>query len=734
MKRVLFVIACLSATVTVGADTHDYDSYIKLVGKPTVTTHWPTAELWNPQGEMTSSGYYLIPAGQTLTCSSNAGTPSDGPWPAAEIAVAGTFKSSTSGGRQNTPETAHLALLPGGRLLGNAGYSTFTAETLDIRGTTEKPSVIEYTYKRDSDAPNLFFKINSVLTSSDPSSAVKFINTAASDIDWRQRATRVSGVRDFAGTILVEGAQAWLRPETTATEFDIAGTLELKDGGNFLTESVSLSVGTLKIGSGSVCEIGKGCVLTVTRAVELAEGARIQIANPFGDWEVGTPPASVKIATFGPAVTRPSDYRTIFDFPQPDNAVGGIPDLVFTETANPDGSVDVSVGYREVVKFSNTTSATTPFQQSETPDYSRLSDKSPISSEKDYYASDVNVYVCNCPETSLYAFQGHSLTIAGTTGKLAVYMGITFDCAHLYLAGSNIRQQNANQWARFDGRLYAQGGKVAFAGKAGVEILSDICGSSDLTMYRDSGISGENQEATSRLFLKGDNSEFSGRFLFGSFEGEETADHPSELHIWNKANLGGALPAFAADGVLIADGCSLIYNGDSVVFDELTRGWTFEGASAIESIQDVTMNVQNRITIGGTLTKRGGGTLLVADVNGGNLSVTAGTLGVTATSAFEDLASLTFADGTKFVVDAVAADLSATAITAPLTGVPVEFASLPETDATVEVATFATAAEAEKFVFVRPKNYRVERVVEEIGGKFVLKAKICKLGLILIFQ
>lgn len=66
-------------------------------------------------------------------------------------------------------------------------------------------------------------------------------------------------------------------------------------------------------------------------------------------------------------------------------------------------------------------------------------------------------------------------------------------------------------------------------------------------------------------------------------------------------------------------------------------------------------------------------------------------------------------------------------------GVTVEFVDVTQ-PMTLAVATFATAADAEKFVFKSPRGYLVQRTVELVGDKFVLKATLEKKGLVLFVK
>ena len=147
MKRVMMLVAVVGGIVqmAVGVDTHDYSNYAKLATSKTSLTiegGWPGADAWNPPGEMSESGYYLIQSGKTLTSKTTNESIFGGTWPCAELAVQGTFRPTATGGRECSAVIQHMALLEGGTLNLSSAYGTLYGDTLDIRGSAENPSVI----------------------------------------------------------------------------------------------------------------------------------------------------------------------------------------------------------------------------------------------------------------------------------------------------------------------------------------------------------------------------------------------------------------------------------------------------------------------------------------------------------------------------------------------------------------------------------------------------------------
>ena len=337
---------------TLAVDTRDYSTYIKLKANTTLDEGvggCPGADKWNPEGEMSDSGYYLVPSGITLTTKTRntSGYPIGGTWPMAELAISGTFTIWANGSRDKAAVTPRLALLPGGKVKFDSAYSTLNGDTLDIRGTAANPSIVENNITLVNDNKNYFPQLNIAFTG-DPDSVVKFSRTASARGDDFQRAFRVKGgFADFLGTAIVDGEHVWLRPETTATTFDIGGTLWITNGASVYVATVSPTFGSLVMASNTTLRIASGRAITVTNSFQIAEGATIMFGGAAllkNDYRTGTdhsPTGITFISVCGSANAAAVDRTVLFNAVKAGSEQylydGAIPRLKLSESVREDG-------------------------------------------------------------------------------------------------------------------------------------------------------------------------------------------------------------------------------------------------------------------------------------------------------------------------------------------------------------------------------------------------------------
>ena len=750
--KVMMLAVLFTAFSAQGASYDAASGYVTMSKNSSSTAKALEPEIWSDVKAPHAGTNYYVKAGWQLYFNYAAVTNFMGE----KLVVAGDIRQE-AGSSSSSVEFPSVILLPGS-LVRRSGFGCLKGP-FSVCGVAGQPVEVHHAYGNSKTAEILMHE----KWDGDADAYMVMRRKRGTDevtTNGVFRCYNADAWTDYRGTLEITGP---LLEYVTGYDFKIPGSVVLTNGASLaLNKSQGAAeFGTLEVYGPAVCSFGELASATVgdlvlhdgvtqtlskkmtsfvvTNSMVLGDGARIRpTANLLGSWKTGDPPAPVKLMTFGPKVTRPTDYSQVFDIQLPSNANGGVPNLVFSEAEQADGSVDVYYTYREVVTFtSNAGYNQSPFNPV-SPVYSSLSDPNPISSEKDYFTNGKIVTV----HGGDYEFVGHSLTVSG--GKLSIYNSLKFTCADLYLTGGWIGPQKVGGAAKFYGKIHAQGGSLAIGGgdKSVNFIYSDIDGADDLAVVR-GGVSDDVVgDQLGILELHGDNSGFSGRLAFGNHAGTNGV-----LKVWNKDNLGGARDDFAADALSIADTCALNLCGTNEVFDVLSRGWMFEGESAVQvGAMEVSATVLCPVTVTGTLTKKGTGRLVVASVAGESstvLDVAEGELQGCSANAFAGLPSLTFENGTKLVVDAATADvdlkvkgldLTAVALTVPQGGVPVVFESVSN-GVEIAVATLASEADAAKFAFVKPWGLAINRsVVPTDDGKCVLKARFFVPGLAIILR
>ena len=427
-------LSMLLAPPAFAADTHNYSTYISLKTNTDITGGYPAADKWDPAGEMSSAGYYLVPTSRKLTLRTNQSA-AGGTWPGMELAIQGQFYIYGNDNRNNCATTPPLALLPSGEIANPAGYSTVRSSTLDIRGTAENPSLISCSYATANDKNFLYPKLETAVTG-DLDGVVVFRRTATgTDFDDFQRAFRVTGgFANFLGTVIVDGTRTWLRPETTATTFDICGTLWVTNGASVYIGTVSPTFGSLVLASDAKLQIAATKTLTITNALLIAEGAKIVVdsvaATAFVYDDGSNSPPEIPVlsvcgAANAAAVDRDALLAALTHGGGFKNSIAsGMPRLVLVESARADGGVDFKVSHAPIVKqIKSCEAGKGPYGDGLYADY--LSDGNEISSEKDYYDPGYLIYF-----KSPYEFPGRSLSLGGMVG---FYNNTSFTVADLRL-------------------------------------------------------------------------------------------------------------------------------------------------------------------------------------------------------------------------------------------------------------------------------------------------------------
>ena len=663
---------------TLAVDTRDYNAYIKLKANTTLeyeVSGWPTADKWDPEGEMSDSGYYLIPSGKTLTTKTdnNNSHPPGGTWPMAELAIGGTFTITASGGRARAAVTPRLALLPGGTITLSSAYSTLNGDTLDIRGTAANPSLINSSLSYTNDNTRYYSQLNIAFTG-DSDAVVKFTRTSPRGDNF-QRAIRVEGgFADFLGTVIVDGAHTWLRPETTATTFDVGGTLWVTNGAGVYVATVSPTFGSLVLASDTTLQIASGRAVTVANAFKIAEGATILFADASSlknDYRTGadhSPTGITFISVCGAANAAAVDRTALFNAVKAGSEQylyeGAIPRLKLAESVREDGGVDFKLSHEPfVAQTTNCAAAHDPYTKG---DYNYLSDGQEVSSEYDYVTlKDKAVYFSGATS---YKFPGKSWTIVGGASPIGFYGGNSLDVDDLRLLnGAWLRpmSKDINAYLKGAATLY---GTVNFRvfGSNTFWVPANLSGVGDIivTLDVDKIIYTSCANYRGRLELSGDNSAWTGRVMVGCGRSATAKEGLTNLtlRVTSATSLGGAREAFTFDAVKIADTCTLAIT-DTATFDAANRGWCLMDGSTVSISSGKVVTMNETVTFGGASQKTSEGTLILGGAakfydsendaatdtpNGASFRIAAGALGVTSAEALAGV-DLTFAAGTKLL-------------------------------------------------------------------------------------
>ena len=752
------------------ADTHNYDAYVKLKADTTCTSGYPAADKWNPEGEMVGSGYYLIPSGKTLR-SNTADSTKGGVWPGRELAVKGTFRIDVSGARANCPTITNLALCAGGKIVMTSAFSTLLGDTIDIRGTAAAPSIIECTlYHNDSSNSYWRYPLLDMAFTGDEDSVVRFkySPSSANAVDFDRAFRATCGFAGFLGTVIVDGARTWLRPETSATTFDIGGTLCVTNGAGVYVATVSPTFGSLVLASDATLQLYSGRTVTVTNSLSIAEGAKIIVnsltATAFVyDNGSSTPPEIPVLSVCGAANAAAVDRDALLAAIAAGGVfkstlASGIPRLVLVESARADGGVDFKVSHSPIVKQTKgCTAGTGPYGYDQYSDY--LSDGGEVSPNKDYYDSGCNIYF-----KTPYEFPGRSLSVSGMVG---FYNYSSFEVADLRLLdGAWFRQMKKDCTVHLRGAATLYGTPNFRVNGSGMFVVdSTLAGSGNLIVALDvAKCRNEGSAYLGTLSLEGDNSAWSGRALVGCGR-ESTADiglSNLTLRVTTAAGLGGAMKEFTFDGVKVADTCTLSIT-DTATFDAANRGWCLMDGATVSVAANKVATMGESVTFGGASVKSGNGTLILGGAakfyddendeatdtpNGATLQVAAGSLGVVATNALDGV-GVTFASGASMIVDVEATgDLKAlgmrnVATETPFAAVgggsiPVSFTgAFAGNKDTVAICTISPTAATPTFALPR-KHAGLS--VEASGwrtnpdGSRTLEVRFAKKGVIIVIQ
>lgn len=675
--HVMLVVLGLAVPVSpMSAETHDYSSYVKLVKNITITNMPPSEDCWDPAGAMNDDDSYLIPAGYTITSERNNKTTDHMALPGKEIAIAGTWNAHIWNNRSPFfVKTPRLALLPGGKITSLAGYATVIGDTLDIRGTADAPSLIDFTYVRgtDDNKKSWYYFLFDIAFTGGRDSVVKFMRSSGDGQDFHRRYQVTGGFADFFGTIVLDGENVWMWSAAPGP-FDIPGTIELRSGANFYVYNLNPVFGSLKLGEGATLKIASGKYVTVTNSLVLSASSRIIMDGLPGNvvYDGSDLPEIPVLSVKGEALASEIDEAELLSAIirgshtlDEKSFLAGIPRLSLVKRCREDGGVDFFVTHDRVVRLIKSCLHNTgPFGNGDYEDYKDyMSDGTEVTKEEDFVNNGLSVLFKS--DIKNYTFPGRSYTHTG--GYLGFYSGQGMYVEDMRIVGTTsfIRQMVANMNAYLYGNLDVIGeAEFRVSGNKKFALHSNLSGRGDVVVSLDVAKIKEKGSAwQGTLELNGDNSAFSGRFLVGCGAATENVGQTNlTLRVSDGTHLGGDLDVFTYDSLKISKACTLAVT-DNATYDAENRGWCLRDGASVDIADGKTVTVCETVTFGGASEKKGLGSLVLcggvkfydaendvaADApNGASFRIAKGALGVTSADALTGVGVI-FAEGAKLL-------------------------------------------------------------------------------------
>ncbi len=681
---------------------------------------------------VTAGNKYYVPAGYMIHT-----MPSATEFAGDSLAVAGTIYCTIPGG--TVQPFKELRLLPGGRFQ-HSSRNYMKAEPLVVEGTVANPALLDM-YQA---AGNLTQYLGT--WQGGPDAAIRIMHRRIVGIPREtvisQQKALFADLSGYLGLLTV-GQECCVLLNCNASK-EYPGSIEVETNAVLSTQlySGSFTVGGLKLNPGAelmlYCAYGTGSFTpyNVTNRFEASGNFRAGMdgwpAKPYLSDCVPVP----FIHLTGPAAQTAADVSGAECFgitktgPLPRRTWLGIEDVA-------DGK-DVCFKFDPVVRMMvNNGSNGSSKQAFDTANGSFWS--TGVTPTADFEGDAV---VDQGLALGLNAWQNLSFPKMMLTvdGGSIYHQAATFEVAELNLvAGTTIYTYNNATRPTLKGRivLYPGSSPVTFSGWSGRThvVEGELAGSGDLRLYG-------YQTTSIALELKGTNTAFSGGITVTSTADqyvEGSVDVCSTLYIHDGRNLGGAYSGTNAWKALTMENHTKLEALDDVTLDEPSRGVYVKNAARFIVSDGRVLDVREPVTYEGTLTKLGGGTLVLGGAarffNGGTepvdqpvvgsnvLSVAEGSLSVAATNAIDGLA-VSLAAGVTLVVDpAATGDLAAYGGVSLKTGSSISYAggSIPvafkegfampdEKRVSVAICT-VSAVVAQNLSFTLPTRYARHPVV-----------------------
>ena len=665
-RKLLAATVLLTAASAIG---EDYSTWFRMVesdeilspswrGSSFIYTNW----INNLTGELTNAvagNKYYVPAGFTLRTA-----PTPTLFPGDSLAVAVKLYCTISGG--NVQNFTELRLLPGGRFE-HSSQNYMRAEPLIIEGTAENPALLDM-YQAAGNT-TIYYG----MWQGDADSAVRIMHRKIMGIPREtiigQKTVLLADLSRYLGCLAV--GQECCVQLNCSTSKEYPGDIALETNAVLTTTAYSgrFTVGGLKLDPGSelllYAAYGSGTFVPydVTNRFEASGNIRIGFYGWLNKPYLSDNEPVRVIHLTGPAAATVADVSgaECFGFP----ATGPLPRGTHLAIETVEGGKDVCFKFDPVVRMKrNNGSNGSDNQACDTANGSFWSTGETPDSDFDGDAVVDQGLALGLNAWKNLSFPKMKLTVDG--GSI-YHQAASFEVAELNLvAGTTVYTYNNATRPTLKGRvvLYPGDKPVTFSGWSGRThvIEGELAGAGDLRVYG-------YQPTAIALELKGTNTSFSGGITVTSTDSqyvEGSVDVCSTLYLHDGRNLGGAYSGTNAWKALTVENHSKVELLDDVVADDPTRGVYVKNAARFIVPEGRVFDLREPVTFEGTLTKLGGGTLVLGGAakffNGGSgpvdqpvagsnvLAVAAGALSIAATNAIDGLA-VEMAAGTKLVVD-----------------------------------------------------------------------------------
>ena len=706
--RKLGVVACAASfAAAVIADSSEYDSYVWLKETDFYyssdnfkysfdNNDYGNWQKKNSQGvfekaDAPKSGEkYYVPADKSLLTKIDTGSessPVEVVFQGEELVLANRLwlrvKRSASTKDDATVVVPKLILLPGGFIYNANVIAASVSGTCTVKGTSENPSC----WYNNVDKGFPIFK-SKLIGDNDSVFYFKNVDSPSNLTTFRYK----GDASQFLGTMRLTGSFSKLVvevPDNPSGEFLFPGTVDISKGAQFDISSGSAKIGNIASDGGEVLlgSVVDRIPLTVTNCISRGQNPACFSFDLSANKEL-TLVRLVKFSRGSKYSFSPNDFAISFAFDSKAKFTSyECQHNITLSLSDEDDSRILNAGYRTPVYLDVSDSSTNSAFMG---NYSCWSDNSEISSEKDYYVS-LNSHVSRSiyvPKED-YIFPGASLTHCGNGIMYMVGASNTktFTVTNFYwIAGGSahpIQTYNGSYTVKgkltipyVPGKMFCVEKWNGINNKCTFTIASDMYGDGTLKLTLNNGAS---YDPSAFYAITGLNTNYTGRIYLSHGDVYTVADSVNKekftanpdtycvtLSVSDQRNLGGAMPSFAQDSLLLSSH-SLLKTAGSVTFDEPTRGWSVKGVGRISVEDGQTLTVTNKqIAYSGEFRKEGSGLLKLGGrarfteaasenpLEGTNiLSIAAGGLMPADVTAFDGL-KICFAENTKLVLDAAA--------------------------------------------------------------------------------